>query len=283
MNNYFTLFIYCLYWFIYINSLKGEYLNLQKTSLNTEKDINATNIEKEDKKKDDDSFEDDDLDEMVYEDAQEYDKHSLCSFFKRAMSMKIVFLAPCSNISLFEPFCVKIVAFFLNIATYLVMNAILFDESYIEKRYNETGSTGFVYMIKNEIPKCIYASLASTVIGFLIMYLTSAQKRFKVAIETQKDPNKFISVTKQIIKNLKCKMIGFFITNIIIMGMFLYYISAFCAVYQKTQVPWLEGCLISFIFCVLFQMIYALFITAIRYFGLKCKISCFYTLSTYLI
>ena len=74
-------------------------------------------------------------------------------------------------------------------------------------------------MIKNEIPKCIYASLASTVIGFLIMYLTSAKKRFKVAIETQKDPNKFISVTKQIIKNLKCKMIGFFITNIIIMGM----------------------------------------------------------------
>ena len=128
MNNYFTLFIYCLYWFIYINSLKGEYLNLQKTSLNTEKDINATNIEKEDKKKDDDSFEDDDLDEMVYEDAQEYDKRSLCSFFKRAMSMKIVFLAPCSNISLFEPFCVKIVAFFLNIATYLVLTAILFDE-----------------------------------------------------------------------------------------------------------------------------------------------------------
>ena len=197
--------------------------------------------------------------------------------------MKIVFLAPCSNISLFEPFCVKLVAFFLNIATYLVMNAILFDESYIEKRYNETGSTGFVYMIKNEIPKCIYASLASTVIGFLIMYLTSAKKRFKVAIETQKDPNKFISVTKQIIKNLKCKMIGFFITNIIIMGMFWYYISAFCAVYQKTQVPWLEGCFISFIFCVLSQMIYALFITAIRYIGLKCKISCFDTLSTYLI
>ena len=91
------------------------------------------------------------------------------------------------------------------------------------------------------------------------------------------------AVTKQIIKNLKCKMIGFFITNIIIMGMFWYYISAFCAVYQKTQVPWLEGCFISFIFCVLFQMIYALFITAIRYIGLKCKISCFYTLSTYLI
>ena len=156
------------------NILKGEYLNLQKTSLNTEKDINATNIEKEDKKKDDDCFEDDDLDEIVYEDAQEYDKRSLCSFFKRAMSMTIVFLAPCSNISLFEPFCVKILAFFINIATYLVMNAILFDESYIEKRYNETGSTGFVYMIKNEIPKCIYASLASTVIGFFIMYLTSA-------------------------------------------------------------------------------------------------------------
>ena len=66
----------------------------------------------------------------------------------------------------------------------------------------------------------MHLSLASTVIGFLIIYLTSAKKRFKVAIETQKDPNKFISVTKQIIKNLKCKMIGFFITNIIIIGLF---------------------------------------------------------------
>ena len=78
-------------------------------------------------------------------------------------------------------------------------------------------------------------------------------------------------------------MIGFFITNIIIMGMFWYYISACCAVYQKTQVPWLEGCLITFVFCVIFQIIYALFITLFRYMGLKCKISCCYTLSTYLL
>ena len=64
---------------------------------------------------------------------------------------------------------------------------------------------------------------------------------------------------------------------------FWYYISAFCSVYQKTQVPWLEGCAITFAFCVILQVFYSMLITFVRYIGLKCKISCFYTLSTYLI
>ena len=264
--------------------MNTDYMHVQKTSMNSNfTDTNNPNTGSENENSKPDDYEQDDYDEMVYENAIQYDKRSLCSFFIHAMSMKIVFLAPCSNISIYEPFCVKIVAFFLNIATYLVMNAILFDESYIEKRYNETGKTGFVYMIKNEIPKCIYASLASTVIGFLIMYLTNAKKRFKVAIDTQKDPTQFIARTKKIISQLKCKIIGFFITSIILMGLFWYYISAFCAVYQKTQVPWLEGCLITFVFCVILQIIYALLITMFRYMGLKCKISCCYTLSTYLL
>ena len=264
--------------------MNTEYMHVQKTSMNSDfTDNNNVNDGSENENSKEDDYEQDDYDEIVYENAIQYDNRSICKFLLHAMSMKIVFLAPCSNISIYEPFCVKIVAFFLNIATYLVMNAILFDESYIEKRYNETGNTGFIYMIKNEIPKCIYASLASTVIGFLIMYLTSAKKRFKVAIETQKDPAEFIKRTKKIISQLKCKIIGFFITSIILMGLFWYYISAFCAVYQKTQVPWLEGCLITFVFCVIFQIIYALFITLFRYMGLKCKISCCYTLSTYLL
>ena len=256
--------------------IKAKYMHMAKES--TE---NCNNEEEENQNVE--SFDDDELDELVFEDAIQYDNRGICKFFGRCLTLKIVFLSPFANISVFEPLCIKLTAFFLNLAMYLVLNALLFDEEYIQKRYEETGDTGFLYLLKNEISKCIYASLASTVIGFLLLYLTNSKKRFKTAIDTEKEPAPFIKKTKEIISSLRCKMISFFIINLILMCAFWYYISAFCSVYQKTQVPWLEGCAITFAFCVILQVFYSMLITFVRYIGLKCKISCFYTLSTYLI
>ena len=64
---------------------------------------------------------------------------------------------------------------------------------------------------------------------------------------------------------------------------FWYYVSALCAVYQKTQMPWLEGSLVTFVFCLMLQALSAVLITSLRYLGLKCKLSCFYTISKYML
>ena len=47
-------------------------------------------------------------------------------------------------------------------------------------------------------------------------------------------------------KNLKKKIILFFIVGLCFLIIFWYYISAFCAVYKNTQTTYLKDCSISF-------------------------------------
>ena len=229
------------------------------------------------------TFEEEDLDDLVYDDAAKFDTRGMCYFLWRCMKLKVIILSPFSNVSVLEPFCIRLLGFFLNISLFFVFNGIFYDPSYISKRYKEKTSTGFVYFFKNEIPKCIYASIASTIIGLFIMYISTAKKRFITVIDKEKDHMQFLKKTKDIVKSLKIKIIIFFIIDIVLMCAFWYYVSAFCAVYQKTQMPWLEGSLVTFVFCLMLQALYAVLITSLRYLGLKCKLSCFYTISKYML
>lgn len=269
---------------------KKDLIQLQtKLNTRTESDNgftsnnNLKDTDTQEKQSNDADFEEEDLDDLVFEDAVEYDTRGFCAFLWRAMKLKLIILSPFSNISVLEPFCFRLLAFFLNLALFFVFNGIFYDPDYISDRYKEDGSVDFAYLLKKEIPRTIYASLASTVIGLLFMSITSTKKRFLTVISKEKDHNVFLKKTKQIVSSMKCKLIVFFIMNLILMFAFWYYVSAFCAVYQKTQNSWLEGSLITFLFCLILQALYALFITCLRYMGLKCKISCCYTISKYML
>ena len=138
-------------------------------------------------------------------------------------------------------------------------------------------------MVENEIPKCIYASLASMLVSILINYLSNSRKRFDTLMKKEKDEKTFLAESKKIIKSMKGKLFTFFIVTIILMGFFWYYVSAFCAVYQKTQTAWIEGTVITFIFSLLLYSFLYLLVVMMRFIGLKCHVSCFYTLSGYFI
>ena len=160
---------------------------------------------------------------------------------------------------------------------------MFFTEEYISNRYKEGESSGFMYLIENEVEKSVYASLISLVIGFLINYGTSSRKRFDTLMKKEKDNQKFLSESKKIIISMKKKTIAFIIISLIFLAFFWYYISAFCALYQKSQIPWLESAGITLLFCYILQSFVAFLITLSRYIGLRCHISCLYTLSTYFI
>ena len=57
-----------------------------------------------------------------------------------------------------------------------------------------------------------------------------------------------------ILKCLKIKIIIFFVLELILMLFFLYYISNFCHVYQKTQISWIYDILLSYFFSFLFSL-----------------------------
>ena len=102
-------------------------------------------------------------------------------------------------------------------------------------------------------------------------------------IEEEKDHESFLKRTHKVMRCLKIRLVIFVVLDVILMLAFWYYVSAFGAVYQKSQIPLLIGMVITVVFVLIFQIIYALLVTLMRYIGLKCKCLCLYTLSTYLL
>ena len=256
------------------------YSKVKQTSKSN--DILDTKVKEGEEEKE---FEDDELDDLAYEDALEYDHRNIFKFYCHTLKNNLVFISVFSNISVFEPFCIKLISFLLNLAVYFVLNAALFDDEYISKRYESEESTGFLYVIQNELPKCIYASLASLLVSFLINYLANSRKRFETLMNKEKDMDEktFLFESKKILKSMRMKLFTFFIVSMVLMAFFWYYVSAFCAVYRKTQLAWIEGTIMTFLFCIVLYSFLYLLVTIARYIGLRCHISCFYTLSGYFI
>lgn len=261
----------------FISTTRDSQITIPPISLVESKEI----IYKSQFEKQEIEFEDDELNELAYEDAIQYDKRCFCVFYCKLLKSKLFLVSIFEDVSEMEPITLKLIIFILDFMVFFVFNAILFDEEYISKRYNYKGNTGFKYLIENEIPKCVYASLASMIIQFLIDYLANSRKRFETVINKEKNNIKYLKRAKEILKSMKIKLFVFFTLNLILLLAFWYYLSAFCAVYQKTQVPWIEGSIITFVFCMLFYSFLYSFVAISRYIGMKCHISCFYTLSTY--
>ena len=184
--------------------------------------------------------------------------------------------------SVFEPIFIKIISLLLNVSLFLVLNAMLFDESYINERFNNKDKIDFGYIMENEIEKSIYASLITVVAGFIVGYATSFRKRFETVMKKEKNPKQFLISVKKIMKSIKCNFFIFIVITFILFLFFWYYCSAFCAVYHKTQNAWLAGCGITLFFCWIFQSVIALIATSLRYIGLKCHVSCCYCVSGYI-
>ena len=72
----------------------------------------------------------------------------------------------------------------------------------------------------------------------------------------------------------------FFVFTFIIFLFYLYLVTAFCAVYENTQIVYIKDSLSSFAFGLLLSLIIYLIPTSLRIFALKCKCGkCMYKLS----
>lgn len=260
-----------------IKKYKNEYTQSSAQKFGISNKTESTGKEK------DDEFEDDELDEFVYEDALQYDKRNCCSILWRIMKKKLVVLSICSDDSVFEPLSVKLTAFTLNLGFYLALNCVFYSDSYISERFKTTKETDFLYIIENEIEKSIYVSLACSAINLLIDYILSGKKRFMTLIKTKQYTAKYLPESRKLLSSYKKKLFWFYFVSIILFGFFWYYVSAFCAVYQATQKSWLESSIISFVFSIILETFYSVIIFLLRMIGLKCHISCIYTFSKYLL
>ena len=159
---------------------------------------------------------------------------------------------------------IKIVLFLFIISLYYTVNAFFFTYPTMHKIYEDKGNFNFIY----QIPQIIYSTIISNIIIIIIAYFSLTEKNIIEMKNINQNQNDKIS---KILKCIKIKFISFFIINYLLLLLFWYYISCFCAVYKNTQIYLTKDILISYSISIIFPFFTYLIIAFLRFLSLKAK------------
>ena len=124
------------------------------------------------------------------------------------------------------------------------MNGFFFNDKTMHKIYIDNGKYNLIY----KIPQLIYSTLSSTLIRIVLRFLCLSEKNIlELKKRSKGNLNEAIEKSKKVFSNLKIKFFIFFIFSTLLMLLFWYYISCFCAVFINTQIILIKDSIFSFI------------------------------------
>ena len=260
-------------------------------------------VEKYDREKDNDkldSYDNFELNHMDYSEACEFDNRScLRTYWSILLREHYVLFTFISRID-YNLFFIKIERFFILICTEMTMNGMFFVHETMYKK--KTGGM----TVGQKIPQYIFSLIVSHVLEVILCFLSMTDihyyeikamirsdnndkdKKSKYSkINKEKEDKKGKSETDdKIFDILNCvqrKLIAFFIFTFLVFLFHWYFISAFCAVYQNTQLIYLRDSGISILTSLIDPFIIYGITCIIRVISLslccKKKLYCLYKLS----
>ena len=102
--------------------------------------------------------------------------------------------------------------------------------------------------------------------------LSNSKNELIRVIRRNKKFNNYTNVINIKLAKLRKKLIIYFFLVFLFESFFLYYVTAFCAVYRYSQKYWFFGCLESFGMDFLAALIACLFLGLFRYISIKIRI-----------
>ena len=266
------------------DSSKKSIFNKSNKSSNSKALINMeTTGNKKEENKDDTNVQDlirlsktdEDLQDMDYEQAITQDKRSyLRMYWAFLVDTQIILGTFCTEnylnlmvIKLSFLVCTFQISFFLN--------AFFYVDEYISDAYHNDGVLDFI----SGLPKAIYSFVATLITTNLLRMLSNSKSELMKLIREKRKKNNYIELINIKLEKLKKKLIIYFICVFLLGLFFLYYVSAFCAVYRNSQKYWFIGCLESFGIDSLVAIIICIVLSFFRYIAIKNHLKCFYILA----
>ncbi len=158
----------------------------------------------------------------------------------------------------------KISFFIFNFNLSMTINALFFDDEAIYEINQDNG----VYNLSTQISRVLFSALISIVIGFIVEFLAFSHKNI-IKLRYFKDTKDALEEKPKLIKNLKVRYVFYFSMTIFLNAVFLYYITAFCAVYSIIQTHMIKDSLMSFLLAMSYSIVFSLISTIIRVYSLK--------------
>ena len=219
-------------------------------------------------------FNDDELNSLEYKDSLKIDFRTYCEFYFSLLKQTHLITFTFFVKNDYNLFLLKLSLFLISFALFLFMNALFFNDDSMHRIYKDEGKYDIIY----QIPQMLYSTIVSQVISSLLELLSLSQDE----IENMKEKGDIKSIKKEmnkVIKRIKIKCLLYFIISAILLLFFWYYLSAFCAVYNNTQVSLIKDNFISYITSMIYPFLFDLIPGIFRIIGLRNKIKCLYITS----
>ena len=223
-------------------------------------------------------FTEDELNSLKYEYALEIDNRSYLQFYFSLLKQNHLIIFTFFVYKDYNIFLLKFALFLISFGLFLFMNALFFQDDSLHKIYEDEGKYNFIY----HIPQMIYSVLVSQIISFLLEKLSMSQDQF-VNIKEKINLKEIQEEIQQVKKSIKKRCILFLIIGTILLFVFWYYLSIFCAVYYNTQIPLIKNNIISFISSMLYPLFLNLIPSVLRIYSLQYRVKCYYMISKIII
>ena len=262
------------------NSLENNDNNLKSNISNTNKNIldllEKNKISKKEKLKDQlninknnkyinlNNLEDLELNNLSYKKALIFDKRTIFQIYWSKLKKKHLLIFTFLSQNDHNLIYIKIDRFLFLISTTMAMNIIFFFDSSMHKIYLDYGKYNFI----GQIPQILYSSLLSLLIEFLINFLGYTDINIYQIMKMKKYD---LEQVKSVLKRIKIKLLTFFLLTFLFFSFYWYLISAFCAVYNNTQIIFLKDFISSFCVGLLYPFAVQFCFASLRIISLKKK------------
>ena len=186
-------------------------------------------------------YNDDEKNDLSYGLALQYDKRTYCEYYISLIKTNHSLIFAFFNSNDYNSRIIKIDSFFVDFATFYVINALFYNDETMHNIYVNEGSFDLEY----QLSQIIYSSLISMVINTLCQFLRLSNNNIIEFKQSKKEKNVEKKGNK-LLNKLTIKFILYFILSTILLLGFWYYISMFGAIYKNTQIHLLKDTLISF-------------------------------------
>ncbi len=233
-------------------------------SLNTEYPLSSKKINVKIYDKKNDKKKEIDYDALNYYQALKKDQRKFLNIFKHTVTLKIDILSITLHIGQFEYFPILISTYILSISIDFIINALLFCDEVISSKYKNGGELKFweSWILS------VCSNIISKLFAIIILQFTEYNIKLEIITREVKNKNKtkikLYNYSLDVIHKIRKKIYIYFLLQNILMLLFTYYLTIFCALYSESQSALFKNYFIGSFNSLLYSIIISFIITILR-------------------
>ena len=206
------------------------------------------------------------LNRLEYELAIKKDNRTFFQYYLSLVKRKQLILFTFLHKNDYNLISIKIFLFLMSISLSFGINGFFFTDATMHNILEDNGGYNFLYQFAH----IIYSTTLCGIIGAILRVLSLSEKEI-LQIKSQDTFENAIKISEKIQKYIRTKVIIFYVISYIFLSFFWYFISAFCIVYNNTQMILIKDTLVSFCLSMVYPFVLNLITTFCRIYALRAR------------